>query len=161
MSMLAFLHRLVGGQVLGDHLTHAVNVLLDSRPGLLRSEAYQHITDQADAGAPAVIAATRQTWVRRPDVDAEECPARALYILERTETGIFAHCLDLDRRTDTDDDGWALFPSGHRNINFNNHDAGAEFGCDLLDLYELKHWDPFENLLPTISGTSPFPPNVI
>ncbi|WP_331762365.1 hypothetical protein OG612_45225 (plasmid) [Streptomyces sp. NBC_01527] len=152
MSTLELLTGLVGGQVLGDHLAATVQDLID-RERIDRAEAYRRITDAADAGDPAVIAATRQTWVRRPDVDPEEAPVRRLYVLERTQTGVFVACIDLDAAADAMDAGQACaLPRSDRRLN--DHSEGAEFGVDLLDLYRLEAWEPFEFLLPTVGHIS-------
>ncbi|MDQ0946002.1 hypothetical protein [Streptomyces sp. V1I1] len=150
MSMLAFLEEQIGGQALGDHLTAAVNDLTE-REQITRAEAYQRITELADAGDPAVIAATRQTWVRRADVDPEEAPVRRLYVLERTDTGVFVAYVDIDAAADSEDDGYACaLPD--KDLELNDHSEGAEFGVDLLELYELEDWEPFEFLLPTVGA---------
>jgi hypothetical protein len=152
MNTLKALTDLIGAQALGDHLTAAVQDLVD-REHLDPAEAYRRITDAADAGDPAVLAATRQTWVRRPDVDPEEAPVRHLYILERTRTGIFVAYIDIDAAADATDDGQACaLPSKDRW--HNNHTAGAELGVDLLHLYQLEAWEPFEFLLPTAGHIS-------
>ncbi|MEU4496944.1 hypothetical protein AB0F96_26750 [Streptomyces sp. NPDC023998] len=148
MSTLTILNHLVGAQALGDHLTAAVQDLV-AREQLDRAEAYRRITDAADAGDPAVIAATRQTWVRRDDVDPDEAPVRRLYVLERTDTGVFVAYVDIDATADSEDDGYACaLPD--KDLELNDHSEGAEFGVDLLELYELEDWEPFEFLLPTV-----------
>ncbi|MFE9007480.1 hypothetical protein ACFYOY_36075 [Streptomyces sp. NPDC007875] len=148
MTYLKFLTDLIGASALGDHLTAAVQDLID-REHLDSADAYQRITEQADVGDPAVIAATRQTWVRRPDIDPDEAPVRRLYILERTDTGIFVTDLDLDAAPDSYDDGDAC-ALPEKDLALNDHSAGAELGVDLLDLYQLEAWEPFELLLPTV-----------
>jgi hypothetical protein len=151
MSILGVLNHLIGGQALGDHLSAAVTDLIE-REHVTRSEAYHRITEQADAGDPAVIAATRQTWVRRPDVDPEGAPVQRLYVLECTETGIVVAYLD----TDPHAAGVYLGPNGlkaeHQALDDHFTGAEAEFGTDLLELYELESWEPFEFLLPTVGG---------
>ncbi|MET9427941.1 hypothetical protein [Streptomyces sp. NPDC003036] len=150
MSTLKSLTDLIGAQALGDHLTAAVHDLID-REQLDCAEAYQRITDAADAGDPAVLAATRQTWVRRDDVDPEEAPARRLYVLERTPTGVFVAFVDVDRAADDTDDGQyanvvpELLP-------YNDHSSGAELPVEELEMYRLEAWEPFEHLLPTVGG---------
>ncbi|WP_329583645.1 hypothetical protein [Streptomyces sp. NBC_01361] len=151
MSTLRFLTALIGAQALGDHLTAAVQALMD-RENTPSSEAYQRITDAADAADPAVLAATRQTWVRRSEVAADEAPVRRLYILERTDTGIFVAYIDTDAWADGQDDGDACRLSD-RDVHLNDHADGAEFSIELLYLYELEAWEPFEHLLPTTSAT--------
>ncbi|CAM5678308.1 hypothetical protein [Streptomyces mordarskii] len=150
MTYLKFLTDLIGAQALGDHLTAAVQNLID-REHLDRAEAYQQVTDRADAGDPAVIAATRQTWVRRPDVDPDEAPVRRLYILERTDTGVVVAYTDIDAAADSYDDGNAC-ALPEQDLAFNDHSAGAELGLELLDLYQLEAWEPFEFLLPTVGA---------
>ncbi|MCX5318109.1 hypothetical protein [Streptomyces sp. NBC_00154] len=141
---------LIGAQALGDHLTAAVQDLVD-REQLDSAEAYRRITDVADVGDPAVLAATRQTWVRRPDVDPEEAPVRRLYVLERTGTEVFVAYADIDTAADATDAGQAcVLPS--KDLWRNDHSQGAEFGVELLDLYQLEAWEPFEFLLPTVGG---------
>ncbi|MET7563749.1 hypothetical protein ABZS95_26645 [Streptomyces sp. NPDC005479] len=152
MSTLELLTDLIGAQALGDHLTAAVQGLVDQER-LDRAEAYRRITDAADAGDPAVLAATRQTWVRRLDVDPEEAPVSRLYILERTRTGVFVAYVDIDAAADATDAGQACALPG-RDLWHNNHNAGAEFGVELLDLYQLEGWEPFEFLLPTVGHIS-------
>ncbi|MFI6658090.1 hypothetical protein ACIBL8_21505 [Streptomyces sp. NPDC050523] len=148
MSVLAFLNQLVGGQVLGDHLTAWVNNLVENE-GFARTDAYRCITEWADEGDPSIIAATGQTWVRRADVDADEAPATRLFIVERTGLdGIFALYRDLDRAADESDGG----PCGH-NLKeeyapLNDASHGAELPLGVLDLYELESWFPPEFLLP-------------
>lgn len=150
MSTLKSLNHLIGAQALGDHLTAAVQDLVD-REQITRAEAYQRITDAADAGDVAVLAATRQTWVRRDDVDAEEAPARRLYVLERTHTGVFVTFTDIDQAADDTNDG------EHANVvpellPYNDHSLGAELPVEVLQMYRLEAWDPFELLLPTVGG---------
>ncbi|MFE5108305.1 hypothetical protein [Streptomyces sp. NPDC056663] len=152
MSTLQSLTDLIGAQAVGDHLTAAVQDLVD-REHLERAEAYRRITDAADAGDPAVLAATRQTWVRRPDVDPEEAPVRRLYVLERTRTGVFVAYVDIDAAADATDAGQAC-ALPRRDLWHNNHSEGAEFGVELLDLYQLEAWEPFEFLLPTVGRIS-------
>lgn len=143
MSTLKFLNHLIGAQALGDHLTAAVQDLIH-REQLDSAEAYQRITDAADAGDPAVIAATRQTWVRRDDVDPDEAPAQRLYILERTDTGIFVAHLDIDPAD------LAEAAVLRQDPNLGAVDQGDELHIDVLAMYRLEGWEPFEFLLPTI-----------
>lgn len=150
MTNLATLNDLIGGQALGDHLSAHVNGLVD-RVQISRTDAYQRITDAADAGDPAVLAATRQIWVRRDDVAPEEAPARRLYVLERTHTGVFVTFTDIDQAADDTDDG------EHANVvpellPYNDHSLGAELPVEVLGMYRLDAWDPFELLLPTVGG---------
>lgn len=157
MTTLQFLTGLIGAQALGDHLTAAVQDLVD-REQTDRADAYQRITDAADADDPAVLAATRQTWVRRPDVDPEEAPVRRLYVLERTSTGVFVAYVDIDTTADAQDAGPAcVLPS--KDLWHNDHAHGAELGVELLELYELEAWEPFEFLLPTAGGITGVRPN--
>ncbi|NUK54940.1 hypothetical protein HRW14_32760 [Streptomyces lunaelactis] len=151
MTFLGFLNQLIGGQALGDHLSAAVNDLIE-REHVTRSEAYHRITEQADAGDPAVIAAARQTWVRHPDVDPEEAPVPRLYVLERTETGIVVAYLDTDPHTVGVYLGQNSLKLEHQALDDHFTGAEAEFGTDLLELYELESWEPFEFLLPTVGG---------
>lgn len=51
MSTLEFLTDLIGAQALGDHLTAAVQDLIE-REHLERAEAYRRITDAADSRRP-------------------------------------------------------------------------------------------------------------
>lgn len=150
MSTLKSLNHLIGAQALGDHLTAAVQDLVD-REQLARADAYQQITDAADAGDAAVIAATRQSWIRRDDVDPEEAPAQRLYVLERTPTGVFVAFADIDQAADDTDDG------EHANLvpellPYNDHSLGAELPIEVLEMYRLEAWEPFEHLLPTVGG---------
>ncbi|MFI2458096.1 hypothetical protein [Streptomyces sp. NPDC019539] len=150
MSTLKSLNHLIGAQALGDHLTAAVQDLVD-REQLERADAYQRITDAADAGDVAVLAATRQMWVRRDDVDPEEAPARRLYVLERTPTGVFVAFADIDQAADDTDDGEHadLVPEL---LPYNDHSLGAELPVEVLEMYRLEAWEPFELLLPTVGG---------
>lgn len=147
MSTLKLLNHLIGAQVLGDHLTAAVQDLV-AREQLDRAEAYRRITDAADAGDPAVIAATRQTWVRRDDVDPDEAPVRRLYVLERTESGIVVAYLNPDPHTPQEN----RLKLEHQKLDDHFTGAEAEFGTDLLELYHLEAWEPFEFLLPTVGA---------
>ncbi|OEJ21583.1 hypothetical protein AS594_39310 [Streptomyces agglomeratus] len=147
MTNLATLNDLIGGQALGDHLSAQVNDLVD-REQITRTDAYQRITDAADAGDPAVIAATRQTWVRRDDADPEEAPVRRLYVLERTETGIVVAYLTPDPHTPQHN----KLRHEHQALDDHFTGAEAEFGTELLELYQLASWEPFEFLLPTVGG---------
>jgi hypothetical protein len=118
---------------------------------ITRAEAYQRITELADRGDPAVIAATRQTWVRRADVGSEEAPVRRLYVLERTDTGVFVAYVDPDAAADLQHYGYACaLPD--KDLELNDHSEGGEFGVDLLELYELEAWEPFEFLLPPVGA---------
>ncbi|MEU7039261.1 hypothetical protein ABZ958_37235 [Streptomyces sp. NPDC046237] len=147
MSPLQMLSDLIGAQALRDHLTAVVQDLVD-REHLDRADAYQRTTDAADAGDPAVLAATRQMWLRRDDVDPAQAPARRLYVLERTHTGVFVAYIDIDQEADDTDNGEyanvvpELLP-------YNDHSAGAELPVEVLEMYRLETWEPFEHLLPT------------
>ncbi|MFJ2007940.1 hypothetical protein [Streptomyces chartreusis] len=160
MSTLAFLNQLVGGQVLGDHLTAWVNHLVENE-GFARTDAYRCITDWADEGDPSIIASTGQTWVRRDDVDPADAPVRVLRIVERTEDGVFLiyQPHDIDAAFDADDIGdQSLLREPDRDLNRYQlaHDLapstdlprGAEFPVELLHLYRVEAWFPPEFLLP-------------
>jgi hypothetical protein len=149
MSCLRSLTDLIGAQALDDHLTAAVQDLVD-REQFARADAYRQITDAADVGDVTVLAATRQMWVRRDDVDPQEAPARRLYVLERTRTGVFVAFVDIDQAADDTDDG------KHANVvpellPYNDHSTGAELLVEVLEMYRLKAWEPFELLLPTVA----------
>ncbi|MFD9047791.1 hypothetical protein [Streptomyces zaomyceticus] len=143
MNALKSLADLIGAQALGDHVTAAVQDLVD-REQIARADAYQQVTDAADAGDPAVLAATRQLWVRRHDVSPGQAPALRLYILERTPTSVFATFTDTDQSADGKDAELTLGtrPHGDRIL-------GAELSVDVLEMYRLEAWEPFELLLPT------------
>ncbi|MGW4784935.1 hypothetical protein [Streptomyces sp. NPDC004230] len=165
MSTLAFLNHLVGAQVLGDHLTAAVTDLIE-KEGVDRNTAYQWVTDQVDQGEPALLAAAGQTWVRRGDVDPEEAPVRTLYVIERTETGVFLMYYIGDTDTDCDSAGDG-YRSGlrERDKHLNDYQLardvavsetlprGAEFSVEMLHLYKLQAWFPAEFLLPTVRSS--------
>ncbi|MET9420080.1 hypothetical protein ABZY06_04980 [Streptomyces sp. NPDC006540] len=149
MSCLRSLTDLIGAQALDDHLTAAVQDLVD-REQFARADAYRQITDAADVGDVTVLAATRQMWVRCDDIDPQEAPARRLYVLERTRTGVFVAFVDIDQAADDTDDG------EHANVvpellPYNDHSTGAELLVEVLEMYRLKAWEPFELLLPTVA----------
>ncbi|EPH46884.1 hypothetical protein ABT390_33920 [Streptomyces aurantiacus] len=149
MSTLTALTDLIGPQALGDHLTAAVDDLT-ARHRIPRPDAYRQITDRADDGDPAILAATGQTWIRRADVSAEEAPAKRLVILERTTfDGIFVLYRDLEAAADDTDDGphCRLTPA---DAALNDGRRGADLPVAVLDLYELESWYPPEFLLPTV-----------
>ncbi|MEU0390482.1 hypothetical protein [Streptomyces chartreusis] len=148
MSTLAFLHQLVGAQVLGDHLTAWVNHLVEHE-GFARPDAYRCVTDWADHGDPSILASTGQTWVRRADVDPDEAPAKRLFIVERTgPDGIFALYRDLDPAADDTDGGRVCHWLKQEHAHLNDASHGAELPLGLLDLYELESWFPPEFFLP-------------
>jgi hypothetical protein len=160
MSTLAFLNQLVGGQVLGDHLTAWVNNLVENE-GFARTDAYRCITDWADEGDPSIIASTGQTWVRRDDVDPADAPVRIVHVVERTDDGVFLiyYPSDADAEFDIDDNGDRSFlPAKDRDLNryqlardlapSSDLPRGADFPVELLHLYRLQAWFPPEFLLP-------------
>lgn len=109
---------------------------LVDREQLDRADAYQRITDAADAGDPAVLAATRQMWLRHDDVDSEEAPARRLYVLERTDTGVFVAFVDIDQEADDTDDGECANVAPDL-LPYNDHSEGAEPPVEVLEMYWL------------------------
>lgn len=160
MSTLAFLNKLVGAQVLGDHLTAWVNHLVQHE-GFARADAYRCITDWADEGDPSILASTGQTWVRRDDVDPADAPVRTLHVVERTDDGVFLiyYPDDIDADFDVDDQGdQSLLPGQDRDFNryqlardlppSSDLPRGAEFPVELLHLYRLQAWFPPEFFLP-------------
>lgn len=145
MSTLHTLHDLIGAQALGDHLAAAVQDLVHQEH-ITCADAYQRITDAADAGDPAVIAATRQTWARRDDVDPQEAPARRLYVLERTRTGIFVAYPDIDDPAENDRAEAVML---RQDPSLHDIAQGDELHISVLHMYQLETWEPFEHLLPT------------
>lgn len=148
MTGLASLTWLIGTQALSDHITARVNELVEA--GAEYAEACAKVTDAADAADASeawAIAATRQTWVRRHDVDPDEMPV--LYVLERTATHVVVAYIDLDQSADDADGG------DHSNLPpekaaENDHSQGVEYPFELLEMsFELAAWEPFEHLLPT------------
>ncbi|WP_168714102.1 hypothetical protein [Streptomyces sp. A1136] len=147
MTGLASLTWLIGTQALSDHILARVNELVEA--GTEYATACAKVTDAADASEAWAIAATRQTWIRRHDIDPDEMPVRSLYILERTATHVVVAYIDLDQAADDTDGG------DHSNLppekaNQNDHSQGVEYPFDLLEMsFELADWAPFEHLLPT------------
>ncbi|MFI7359769.1 hypothetical protein ACIBTP_38285 [Streptomyces avidinii] len=147
MTGLTSLNWLIGTQALSDHITARVNELVEA--GTEYAAACTKVTDAADASEAWAIAATRQTWIRRHDVDPDEMPVRSLYVLERTATHVVVAYIDLDQAADDTDDG------DHSNLPpekaaQNDHDQGVEYPFELLEMsFELAAWEPFEHLLPT------------
>ncbi|MDH6544101.1 hypothetical protein [Streptomyces sp. SPB4] len=148
MTGLTSLTWLIGTQALSDHITARVTELVEA--GTEYAEACAKVTDAADASEAWAIAATRQTWVRRHDVDPDEMPVRSLYVLERTATHVVVAYIDLDQAADDSDGG------DHSNLppqdaDLNDHSRGAEYPFELLEMsFELAAWEPFEHLLPTV-----------
>ncbi|MEU2454804.1 hypothetical protein ABZ605_32535 [Streptomyces sp. NPDC012765] len=138
----------IGTQAFSDHMTARVNELVEA--GTEYAEACDKVTDAADASEAWAIAATRQTWVRRHDVDPDEMPVRSLYVLERAATHVVVAYIDLDEAADDTDDGAGanLQPKW---IAQNDHSQGVEYPFELLEMsFELAAWAPFEHLLPTV-----------
>lgn len=142
MSTLAFLTQLVGGQILGDHLTAHVNLLV-AQDGFSPDAGYRYVTDRADAGDPSILAAAGQTWVLRPDVDPDEAPAKRLIIVERTAKGIFVVYCDI-----THEAGEAPADLQPQDVGLGDAADGDDLLISVLDLYELESWYPPEYLLP-------------
>ncbi|MBT2406877.1 MULTISPECIES: hypothetical protein [unclassified Streptomyces] len=143
MTGLASLTWLIGTQALSDHIVARVNELIEA--GTTYPQACTAVTDAVDAGEAWAIAATRQTWVRRPDTDEDDAPIRRLYVLERTGDTVVVADLDLDEDPDAyTNDG--LKPS---HLDLGDEEQGAVVDVDLLNLYDLTAWEPFEHLLPT------------
>jgi hypothetical protein len=70
--------------------------------------------------------------------------------LERTRTGVFVAFVDIGQAADDTDDG------EHANVvpellPYNDHSTGAELLVEVLEMYRLKAWEPFELLLPTVA----------
>ncbi|WP_316779643.1 hypothetical protein [Streptomyces sasae] len=160
MSTLALLTKLVGAQVLGDHLTAWVDHLVQNE-GFARADAYRCITDWVDDGDPSIIASTGQTWVRCDDVDPADAPVRVLHVVERTESGVFLvyYPVDVDAEFDTDDDGdHSTLTEPDQDLNryqlapdlppSADRPRGAEFPVEMLHLYRLRAWFPPEFFLP-------------
>ncbi|MFI8769530.1 hypothetical protein ACIGN6_32125 [Streptomyces sp. NPDC053792] len=149
MTGLTSLSRLIGAQALSDHLVARVNELVTQ--GTDYAEACATVTEAADSSEAWAIAATRQTWVRRPGIDADDAPIQHLYILQRIGDTVVTADLDLDAD-----------PAGHRNAglrpqhkDLGSQDAGGVIDIELLNLYDLTKWEPFEHLLPTGAITTP------
>ncbi|MER6319102.1 hypothetical protein ABT237_35920 [Streptomyces sp. NPDC001581] len=143
MTGLASLTWLIGTQALSDHITARVNELVEA--GAEYAQAGTAVTDAADAGEAWAIAATRQTWVRRHGTDEDDAPIRRLYVLEHTGDTVVVADLDLDED-----------PQAHRigglqlqHSALGNEEQDAVVDVDLLNLYDLTTWEPFEHLLPT------------
>ncbi|MFE6714002.1 hypothetical protein [Streptomyces sp. NPDC057695] len=143
MTGLTSLTWLIGTQALSDHIVARVNELVEA--GIEYAQACTAVTDAADAGEAWAIAATRQTWERRPDTDEDDAPIRRLYVLERTGNTVVVADLDLDEDPQANRTG-GLHPQHAR---LGNEEQGAVVDIELLNLYDLVAWDPFENLLPT------------
>ncbi|TDU67879.1 hypothetical protein [Streptomyces sp. KS 21] len=143
MTGLTSLNWLIGSQALSDHIVARVNDLVDQ--GAEYAQACATVTDGADAGEAWALAATRQTWVRRPDTDEDDAPIRRLYVLQRIGATVVVADLDLD--DDPDAHSTVSLPPQHQDLG--NEDEGAVIEVDLLNLYELTAWEPFEHLLPT------------
>ncbi|MFE4206097.1 hypothetical protein ACFRSX_32735 [Streptomyces goshikiensis] len=147
MTGLASLNWLIGAQALSDHITAGVNELVEA--GTEYAEACAKVTDAADASEAWVIAATRQTWVRRHDVDPDEMPVRSLYVLERTAAHVVVAYIDLDQAAD-DADGGEHSNLPPEDADQNDHSQGVEYPFELLEMsFELAAWEPFEHLLPS------------
>ncbi|MFD9078250.1 hypothetical protein [Streptomyces erythrochromogenes] len=147
MTGLVSLTWRIGTQALSDHITARVNELVEA--GTEYAEACAKVTDAADASEVWAIAATRQTWVRRHDVDPDRMPVRSLYVLERTATHVVVTYIDLDQAADDANDGDRanLQPKW---IAQNDHSQGVQYPFELLEMsFELADWEPFEHLLPT------------
>lgn len=142
MSTLAFLNQLVGGQVLGDHLTAHVNLLV-ANDGFSLDAGYRNVTDRADAGDPSILAAAGQTWVLRADVDPDEAPAKRLTVVERTVDGIFVLYSDIDPEAKERPEH--LQP---QDVGLSEASKGDDLLISVLDLYELESWYPPEYFLP-------------
>ncbi|MCX5078783.1 hypothetical protein OHA84_37845 (plasmid) [Streptomyces sp. NBC_00513] len=156
MTGLISLNWLIGDQALSDHIRARVNELVDQ--GVEYKQACTTVTDAADAGEAWAVAATRQTWIRRHDVDPDEMPLRSLYVLERTDTHVVVAYVDLDKAADDSDAGDRSNLPPDKAAH-NDHTQGVVYPFDALDMsFELAAWDPFEHLLPTAavpaSGTT-------
>ncbi|MGW6571952.1 hypothetical protein ACWGAN_07220 [Streptomyces sp. NPDC054945] len=143
MTGLTSLAWLIGSQALSDHIVARVIDLVDQ--GAEYAQACAIVTDGADAGEAWAIAATRQTWVRRPDTDEDDAPIRRLYVLQRIGATVVVADLDLD----DDPDAHSKVSLRPQHQDLGNEDEGAVIDVDLLNLYELTAWEPFEHLLPT------------
>ncbi|MFJ4879942.1 hypothetical protein ACIP93_32710 [Streptomyces sp. NPDC088745] len=143
MTGLTSLTWLIGAQALSDHIVARVNELVEA--GTEYAQACTAVTDAADAGEAWATAATRQTWVRRPDTDEDDAPIRRLYVLERTGDTVVVADLDLDEDPHASRIGGLEPQCSH----LGNEEQGAVVDVDLLNLYDLTAWEPFEHLLPT------------
>ncbi|MFJ6784516.1 hypothetical protein [Streptomyces yangpuensis] len=143
MTGLASLTWLIGTQALSDHIVARVNELVEA--GTEYAQACTTVTDAADAGEAWAIAATRQTWERRPDTGEDDAPVQRLYVLERTGSTVVVTDLDLD----TDPDAHSTLGLPPRGQHLGDEAEGAVIDVDLLNLYDLTAWEPFEHLLPT------------
>ncbi|MFJ3817804.1 hypothetical protein [Streptomyces sp. NPDC090056] len=141
MTGLASLTWLIGTQALSDHIVARVNELVEA--GTDYAQACTAVTDAADTGEAWAIAATRQTWERRPDTEEEDAPIRRLYVLECTGDTIVV--ADLDKDPQANRTG-GLQP---QHSPLGNEEEGAVVDIELLNLYDLTAWEPFEHLLPT------------
>ncbi|MCY0946294.1 hypothetical protein [Streptomyces antarcticus] len=152
MTGLTSLNWLIGIQALSDHILARVNELVDE--GATYGQACTTVTDAVDAGEAWAISATRQTWVRRPETDEDDAPIRRLYVLQRLGATVVVADLDLD------EDPGAYRNAGLRpqHQDLGNENEGAVIDVNLLNLYDLTAWEPFEHLLPTAAvpaaGTS-------
>ncbi|AJF70454.1 hypothetical protein [Streptomyces vietnamensis] len=145
MTGLISLTWLIGAQALSGHIVARVNELVGQ--GAEYTQACATVTEAADAGETWAIAATRQTWTRRPDTDGDDAPIRRLHVLERVGDTVVVADLDID------EDPAAHSRSGlrPRHEELGNEDEGAVIDVELLNLYDLTAWDPFEHLLPTVA----------
>ncbi|MFE5718597.1 hypothetical protein [Streptomyces erythrochromogenes] len=152
MTDLASLTWLIGTQALSDHIVTRVNELVAA--GTEYAQACTAVTDAADTGEAWAIAATRQTWERRADTDEDDAPIRRLYVLERTGDTVVVADRDLDEDPQANRTG-GLQPQ-HAPLGTEEQDAVID--VELLNLYDLTAWEPFEHLLPTAAvpaaGTS-------
>ncbi|MDX3540945.1 hypothetical protein PV721_43045 [Streptomyces sp. MB09-01] len=143
MTGLASLTWLIGTYALSDHINACVNEMVEA--GTEYAQACTAVTDAADAGEAWAIAATRQTWERRPDTDEDDAPIRRLYVLERTSNTVVVADLDLDEDPQANRIGGLQL----RHSRLADEEQGAVVDVDLLNLYDLTAWEPFEHLLPT------------